>query len=30
MVVGYVLALKVLHVRELDDALAPILRRIKR
>ena len=30
MVVGYVLALKVLHVRELDDALAPVLRRLKR
>ena len=30
MIVGYVLALKVLHVRELDDALAPVLRRLKR
>ncbi|MFC8597764.1 murein biosynthesis integral membrane protein MurJ [Isoptericola sp. NPDC057191] len=30
MVLGYVLSLKVLRVRELDDALAPVLRRIKR
>ncbi|WP_166844229.1 murein biosynthesis integral membrane protein MurJ [Isoptericola sp. BMS4] len=30
MVVAYVLALKVLRVRELDDALAPILRRLHR
>ncbi|MCK9794180.1 murein biosynthesis protein MurJ [Isoptericola sp. 4D.3] len=30
MVLGYVLSLKVLHVRELDDALAPVLRRLKR
>ncbi|MFD6176778.1 MULTISPECIES: murein biosynthesis integral membrane protein MurJ [unclassified Isoptericola] len=30
MVAGYVLSLKALRVRELDDALAPVLRRIKR
>ncbi|MFE7404882.1 murein biosynthesis integral membrane protein MurJ [Isoptericola sp. NPDC057559] len=30
MMLGYVLSLKVLRVRELDDALAPVLRRIKR
>ncbi|MGF0114757.1 murein biosynthesis integral membrane protein MurJ [Promicromonospora sp. Marseille-Q5078] len=30
MVLGYMLSLKVLHVRELDDALAPVLRRLKR